>query len=95
MSEPMPATVESALAPFGRSPEPSTEQRLQIARRELAFETINRLNSFDLLILDDFAYVSKANRTPPSCSRSSALNSGAITANQPSVAGGRSFQTPP
>jgi DNA replication protein DnaC len=35
-------------------------QRLQVARRELALEAaINRLNRFDLLILDDFAYVTK------------------------------------
>ena len=35
-------------------------QRLQVARRELALETaIARLDRFDLLILDDLAYVSK------------------------------------
>ncbi|WP_235026226.1 ATP-binding protein, partial [Caballeronia arationis] len=35
-------------------------QRLQVARRELALESaINRLDRFDLLVLDDFAYVSK------------------------------------
>jgi DNA replication protein DnaC len=35
-------------------------QRLQLARRELALEAaINRLDRFDLLILDDLAYVSK------------------------------------
>jgi DNA replication protein len=35
-------------------------QRLQVARRELTLESaINRLDRFDLLILDDFAYVSK------------------------------------
>jgi DNA replication protein DnaC len=35
-------------------------QKLQLARRELALEaTINRLDRFDLLILDDLAYVSK------------------------------------
>jgi DNA replication protein DnaC len=35
-------------------------QRLQVARRELALEAaIQRLERFDLLILDDFAYVSK------------------------------------
>jgi DNA replication protein DnaC len=35
-------------------------QRLQVARRELALEAaINRLDRFDLLILDDIAYVSK------------------------------------
>jgi DNA replication protein DnaC len=35
-------------------------QRLQVARRELALESaINRLERFDLLILDDFAYVTK------------------------------------
>ena len=35
-------------------------QRLQVARRELALETaINRLDRFDLLVLDDLAYVSK------------------------------------
>jgi DNA replication protein DnaC len=35
-------------------------QRLQVARRELALEAaINRLDRFDLLILDDLAYVSK------------------------------------
>ena len=35
-------------------------QRLQVARREIALEAaINRLDRFDLLILDDLAYVSK------------------------------------
>jgi len=35
-------------------------KRLQAARRELALESaINRLDRFDLVILDDFAYVSK------------------------------------
>jgi DNA replication protein DnaC len=35
-------------------------QRLQVARRELALESaINRLDRFDLLILDDLAYVTK------------------------------------
>jgi DNA replication protein DnaC len=35
-------------------------QRLQLARRELALEAaINRLDRFDLVILDDFAYVTK------------------------------------
>jgi DNA replication protein DnaC len=35
-------------------------QRLQVARRELALEAaIARLDRFDLVILDDFAYVSK------------------------------------
>jgi DNA replication protein DnaC len=35
-------------------------QRLQLARRELALQgAINRLDRFDLLILDDLAYVSK------------------------------------
>jgi DNA replication protein DnaC len=35
-------------------------QKLQVARRELALEAaINRLDRFDLLVLDDLAYVSK------------------------------------
>jgi DNA replication protein DnaC len=35
-------------------------QKLQLARRDLALEaTINRLDRFDLLILDDLAYVTK------------------------------------
>jgi DNA replication protein DnaC len=35
-------------------------QRLQVARRELALEAaINRLDHFDLVVLDDFAYVTK------------------------------------
>jgi DNA replication protein DnaC len=35
-------------------------QRLQVTRRELALEAaINRLDRFDLVILDDLAYVSK------------------------------------
>ena len=35
-------------------------QRLQIARRELALEsTIAKLDRYDLLILDDIAYVTK------------------------------------
>jgi DNA replication protein DnaC len=35
-------------------------QRLQVARRELALESaIARLDRYDLLILDDFAYFSK------------------------------------
>ena len=35
-------------------------QKLQVARRELALEAaLNRLDRFDLLILDDLAYVTK------------------------------------
>ena len=35
-------------------------QRLQVARRELALEsTIAKLDRYDLLILDDIAYVTK------------------------------------
>ena len=35
-------------------------QRLQVARRELALESaIAKLDRYDLLILDDFAYVTK------------------------------------
>jgi len=35
-------------------------QKLQLARRELTLEAaINRLDNFDLLILDDITYVSK------------------------------------
>jgi DNA replication protein DnaC len=35
-------------------------QKLQIARRDLGLEAaINRLDRFDLLILDDLAYVTK------------------------------------
>lgn len=35
-------------------------QRLQVARRELALEAaINRLDRFDLLVLDDFCYLTK------------------------------------
>lgn len=42
-------------------------QRLQLARRELALEAaINRLDRFDLLILDHLAYVSKDQAKPPS-----------------------------
>jgi len=38
----------------------SADHRLQVARRELALEAaINRLDRFDLIILDDFSYVSK------------------------------------
>ena len=43
---------------FGRTSD--LVQRLQVARRELALESaINRLDRFDLLILDDLAYVTK------------------------------------
>jgi hypothetical protein len=46
-------------------------QRLQVARRELALESaINRLDRFDLVILDDFAYVSKGCRSTGRASRS-------------------------
>src|SRR3546814_7527416 len=39
---------------------PNLVQKLQVARRELALENaINRLDRFDLLILDDLAYVAK------------------------------------
>jgi hypothetical protein len=59
-----PQLVRSA--PAGRNPaQVNTNgdrqvQRLQVARRELALEsTIRKLDRYDLLILDDIAYVTK------------------------------------
>lgn len=47
-------------------------QRLQVARRELALESaIAKLDRYDLLILDDIAYVTRTRRKPACCSSSS------------------------
>jgi DNA replication protein DnaC len=64
-------------------------QRLQVTRRELALEAaINRLDRFDLVILDDLAYVSK-DRPRPACLSSLSARyerrSIPISANQPFV----------
>lgn len=74
-------------------------RRLQVARRELALEAaLTRLDRFDVLILDDLAYVSKDQ------AESSALfelistryerRSMIITANQPFGEWGKVFQEP-
>lgn len=74
-------------------------QRLQLARRELALETaIHRLERFDLLILDDFAYVAKDQAETSALfelisaryERKSLL----ITANQPFGEWGKIFTDP-
>jgi len=47
-------------------------QKLQVARRDLQLEAaIAKLDKFDLLILDDLAYVTKDQAEPASCSSSS------------------------
>jgi DNA replication protein DnaC len=74
-------------------------QKLQVARRELALEAaINRLDRFDLLILDDLAYVTKDQAETSVLfelisaryERRSAL----ITANQPFGEWGKVFPDP-
>jgi DNA replication protein DnaC len=71
-------------------------QRLQVARRELALESaIRKLDRYDLLILDDIAYVTKDQAETSAlfeliaarCERRSML----ITANQPFGEWGRIF----
>jgi DNA replication protein DnaC len=74
-------------------------QRLQVARRELALEAaINRLDRFDLLILDDLAYVSKDQAETSVLfeliSARYERRSIAITANQPFGAWGKVFPDP-
>jgi 4-carboxymuconolactone decarboxylase len=74
-------------------------QRLQVARRELALEAaINRLDHFDLVILDDFAYVTK-NQAETSVlfeliSARYERRSLLITANQPFGEWGKVFPDP-
>src|ERR1700687_1932040 len=74
-------------------------QRLQVARRELALESaINRLDRFDLLVLDDFAYVSKDQAETSVLfeliSARYERRSMLITANQPFGAWGKVFPDP-
>jgi DNA replication protein DnaC len=74
-------------------------QRLQLARRELALEAaINRLDRFDLLILDDLAYVSKDQAETSVLfeliSARYERRSTLITANQPFGAWGKVFPDP-
>jgi len=74
-------------------------QRLQVARRELALEAaINRLDRFDLLILDDLAYVSKDQAETSVLfeliSARYERRSTLITANQPFGAWGQVFPKP-
>jgi DNA replication protein DnaC len=74
-------------------------QRLQVARRELALEAaINRLDRFDLLILDDLAYVSKDQAETSVLfeliSARYERRSTLITANQPFGAWGKVFPDP-
>jgi DNA replication protein DnaC len=74
-------------------------QRLQVARRELALEAaIHRLDRFDLLILDDLAYVSKDQAETSVLfeliSARYERRSTAITANQPFGAWGKVFPDP-
>ena len=75
-------------------------QRLQVARRELALEAaINRLDRFDLLILDDLAYVSKDQAETSVLfeliSTRYGRRSNLMTANQPFGAWGQVFPDPP
>src|SRR5438874_9512844 len=75
-------------------------QKLQLARRDLALEaTINRLDRFDLLILDDLAYVTKDQAETSVLfeliSARYERRSMLITANQPFGIGARSSPTPP
>ena len=74
-------------------------QRLQVARRELALEAaITRLDRFDLLILDDLAYVSKDQAETSVLfeliSARYERRSTLITANQPFGAWGKVFPDP-
>jgi DNA replication protein DnaC len=74
-------------------------QRLQVARRELALEAaITRLDRFDLLILDDLAYVSKDQAETSVLfeliSARYERRSTLITANQPFGVWGKIFPDP-
>ena len=74
-------------------------QRLQVARRELALESaINKLDRFDLLILDDLAYVTKDQAETSALfeliSSRYERRSMLITANQPFGDWGRIFPDP-
>lgn len=74
-------------------------QKLQVARRELALESaINRLDRFDLLILDDITYVSKDQAETSVLfeliSARYERRSTLITANQPFGEWGRIFPDP-
>jgi DNA replication protein DnaC len=74
-------------------------QKLQLARRELDLEgAINRLERFDLLILDDLAYVSKDQAETSVLfeliSQRYERRSILITANQPFGEWGKVFQDP-
>src|SRR5258706_3259672 len=74
-------------------------QRLQVARRELALEAaINRLDHFDVLILDDLAYVIKDQAETSALfeliSTRYERRSMIITANQPFGEWGKVFQDP-
>jgi DNA replication protein DnaC len=74
-------------------------QRLQVARRELALEAaVNRLDRFNLLILDDLAYVSKDQAETSVLfeliSARYERRSTLITANQPFGAWGKVFPDP-
>ncbi len=75
-------------------------QKLQVARRELGLEAaIDRLDRFHLLILDDLAYVTKAQAETSVLfeliSARYERRSMLITANRPSANGERFFQIPP
>ena len=74
-------------------------QRLQLARRELALEAaLNRLDHFDVLILDDLAYVTKDQAETSALfeliSTRYERRSMIITANQPFGEWGKVFQDP-
>ena len=74
-------------------------QKLQVARRELGLEAaINRLDRFDLLILDDLAYVTKDQAETSVLfeliSARYERRSLMITANQPFGEWGRIFPDP-
>ena len=75
-------------------------QKLQVARRELALEAaLNRLDRFDLLILDDLAYVTKDQAETSVLfeliSARYERRSILITANQPFGEWGKVFPDPP
>jgi hypothetical protein len=74
-------------------------QRLQVARRELALEAaLTRLDHFDVLILDDLAYVTKDQAETSALfeliSTRYERRSMIITANQPFGEWGKVFQDP-
>ena len=75
-------------------------QKLQVARRELDLEAaINRLDRFDLLILDDLAYVTKDQAETSVLFDASAHDTNVARCSSPptsrSASGERSSRSPP